>query len=205
MGKADPGSLRLVGLTGGIGAGKSEALAAFRDSGAAILSTDEVVHELLDDEAVRARMVERWGEDVVSDGHTDRARVGELVFKHPDELAWLEGVLHPLVGERVAEWRARLRPESGVAVVEVPLLFESGMEEFFDSVVCVIADDEIRERRLAERGQAGLEGRSSRQLDQEEKAARADQVIVNDGSVEELRTRVAELMTELGEVSGVGP
>jgi dephospho-CoA kinase len=204
MGRADPGSVRLIGLTGGIGAGKSEALAAFGRHGAATLSTDQVVHELLDDERVRERLVERWGDRVLNGEQVDRARLGEIVFAAPDELAWLEGVLHPLVGERVVEWRAKLRPQTGVAVVEVPLLFESGMQDFFDSVVCVVADDEIRERRLAERGQPGLKGRSARQLDQEEKAARADHVVVNDSTLEELRARIGEVMAEVAEASEVG-
>lgn len=204
MGRAETGSVRLIGLTGGIGAGKSEALAAFGEHGAATLSTDQVVHELLDDERVTKQLVERWGDEVRSGDRVDRTRVGEIVFTDPGELAWLEGVLHPLVGERVIEWRAKLRPQTGVAVVEVPLLFESGMQDVFDSVVCVVADDRIRERRLAERGQPGLKGRSARQLDQEEKAARADHVVVNDSTLDALRTRIGEVMAEVGEASEVG-
>jgi dephospho-CoA kinase len=188
---------QFVGLTGGIGAGKSEVLAAFERLGAATLSTDRVTHELLDDEQVRAALIERWGDDVAPDGHVDRDRVSSIVFEAPDELAWLESVMHPRVGAHVLEWRQSLGPEVPVAVVEVPLLFEAAMEDAFDATVAVVADDEIRERRLRERGQAGLEGREERQLDQAEKERRAQHVIRNEGSLEELEAMVRELIDQL--------
>ena len=186
-----------VGLTGAVAAGKSEALAAFARLGAATLSTDAVTHELLGRAAVRERLVERWGEEVVAGGQVERARVGEIVFGRSDELAWLESVLHPLVGARIVEWRQSLPAGTSVAVVEVPLLFEAAMEDAFDTTVAVIADDEIRDARLRERGQAGLEGREERQLDQAEKEHRADHVIRNDASLEELDGKVNDLIEKL--------
>jgi dephospho-CoA kinase len=191
-----------VGLTGAVAAGKSEALAAFARLGAATLSTDAVTHELLGRAAVRERLVERWGEAVLVDGQVERARVGEIVFGRSDDLAWLESVLHPLVGARIVEWRQSL-PAAGtsVAVVEVPLLFETGMENAFDATVCVVADDSIRAARAGDRGTELLEGRSGRQLSQDEKAARATHVISNDGSLAELEERVAQLMPELAELT----
>jgi dephospho-CoA kinase len=188
---------RFIGLTGGIGAGKSEALAAFRRLGAATLSTDRVTHDLLDDDQVRKALVERWGEDVAPGGSVDRDRVGEIVFEDREELAWLESVLHPRVGAHVLEWRQNLGPEVEVAVVEVPLLFEAAMEGAFDATLAVVADDEIRDARLRERGQPGLAGREDRQLDQVEKGRRADHVIRNDASLEELESEVSELISEL--------
>jgi len=188
---------QFVGLTGGIGAGKSEVLAAFERLGAATLSTDRVTHELLDDEQVRAALIERWGDDIAAGGHVDRDRVSSIVFEAPDELAWLESVMHPRVGAHVLEWRQSLDPDVPVAVVEVPLLFEAAMEDAFDATVAVVADDEIRERRLRERGQAGLEGREERQLDQAEKERRAEHVIRNEGSLEELESMVRELIEQL--------
>jgi len=185
---------RFVGLTGGIGAGKSEALAAFERLGAATLSTDRVTHELLGDEEVRAALTEHWGAGVAPNGTVDRDRVGEIVFEDPRELAWLESVLHPRVGVHVFQWRENLDPEIGVAVVEVPLLFEAAMEDAFDATVAVVANDPIREERLRERGQEGLAGREERQLDQAEKERRADHVIRNEGSIEELESEVKELM-----------
>jgi dephospho-CoA kinase len=186
-----------VGLTGGIGAGKSEALAAFERAGAATLGSDLVVHDLLHTAEMRGRLIERWGEDVAPGGDIDRSRVAEIVFRNPEELAWLESELHPRVGERIAAWRAQLPGETSLAVVEVPLLFETGMEKAFDAVVCVVAEDSLRERRLGGLGLAGLEGRAGRQLSQDEKAARATHVISNDGTLADFQARIADLAIEL--------
>jgi dephospho-CoA kinase len=188
---------RFVGLTGGIGAGKSEALAAFERLGAATLSTDRVAHDLLEDDEVRAALIERWGDGIAPRGSVDRDRVSEIVFNDRDELAWLEGVTHPRVGAHVVEWRRSLDPGVALAVVEVPLLFEAAMEDAFDATVAVLSDDELRDARLRERGQGGLAGREDRQLDQAEKVRRADHVIRNDASLEELETEVRKLMEVL--------
>jgi dephospho-CoA kinase len=188
---------RFVGLTGGIGAGKSEALAAFERLGAATLSTDRVAHDLLDDEGVRSALIERWGVKIAPDGSVDRDLVGEIVFNDPEQLAWLESVTHPRVGAHVLEWRQSLDPGVKVAVVEVPLLFEAAMEDAFDATVAVVAADELRDARLRERGQAGLEGREARQLDQEEKERRADHVIRNDASLQELESEVKRVIEQL--------
>jgi dephospho-CoA kinase len=185
---------RFIGLTGGIGAGKSEALAAAGRLGAATLSTDRVTHELLGSAEVRDLLVERWGPVVAPGGEVDRAKVAELVFGRPEELSWLESELHPRVGAAVAAWREGLGPGVEVAVVEVPLLFEAGMEGAFDETVAVIATDAVREGRLGERGQPGLEGREGRQLTQDEKAARADHVIRNDGSIEQLEAELCRVL-----------
>jgi dephospho-CoA kinase len=190
---------RFIGLTGGIGAGKSEALAAFERAGAATLSTDRVAHDLLDRDDVRELLVERWGADVAAGGAIDRDRVAEIVFEQPEQLRWLESQTHPRVGEAVLEWRRQLGSEVEVGVVEVPLLFEAGMGDAFDATVAVIADDEVRERRLADRGQPGLEGREQRQLDQDEKARRADHVIRNDGTPEDLEGEVRRVAAEVAE------
>jgi dephospho-CoA kinase len=193
---------RFVGLTGGIGAGKSEALAAFERRGAAVLSTDKVAHDILDDEVVRDALVDRWGMEIAPNGTVNRDRVGEIVFGDRDELAWLESVTHPRVGTHVLEWRQSLGPDVEVAVVEVPLLFEAAMEDAFDATLAVVADDEIRDARLRERGQGGLEGREERQLDQAEKVHRADHAIRNDSSLEELDREVNQLMDELRKGGG---
>ena len=193
---------RFVGLTGGIGAGKSEALAAFERRGVAVLSTDKVAHDILDDDQVRAALVERWGEQIAPGGAIDRDRVGEIVFADRDELTWLESVTHPRVGAHVLEWRQNLGQEVEIAVVEVPLLFEAAMEGAFDATLAVVADDGIRDARLRERGQSGLEGREDRQLDQAEKVRRADHVIRNDASLEELDREVNELIDQLRKGGG---
>jgi len=162
----------LIGLTGGIAAGKSEALRAFERLGAETISTDQVVRGLLRTPEVRGRLVDRWGDAIAPDGELDRAKVAEIVFESPEELRWLESELHPLVGGRVIEWAGGLPADATIAVVEVPLLFESGMDELFDAVVSVVAPDDVRAGREQGRGLAALEGRSARQLSQDEKAAR---------------------------------
>jgi dephospho-CoA kinase len=193
---------RFVGLTGGIGAGKSEALAAFERLGAATLSTDRVAHDLLEDDEVSAALVDRWGEEIAPGGAVDREKVSEIVFNDRDELAWLESVTHPRVGAHVLEWRQSLGPEVAVAVVEVPLLFEAAMEDAFEATVAVVADDELRDARLRQRGQGGLAGREERQLDQAEKARRADHVIRNDASLDELESQVRKVIEELAREPG---
>jgi dephospho-CoA kinase len=191
-----------IGLTGAIAAGKSETLAAFGRLGAATLSSDEITHELLDSPEVRSRLVDRWGDGVIKGGRIARARVGEIVFARPQELAWLESILHPLVGQRVTGWRAGLPSGTPVAVVEVPLLFETGLEAAFDATVCVVAADRTRAERAGERGTELFEDRSERQLSQEEKATRATHVIRNDGSLADLEREVARLMPILADGAG---
>src|SRR4051812_38598523 len=149
----DAGRVPFVGLTGGLGAGKSEALRALGELGAATLSTDAVVHELYSDPEVRSLIVERLGKGVAPGGGGDRSLVAERVFASDELRGWLEGVLWPRVGERMAAWKAEVdaaAPAPPAAVVEVPLLFESGMEEAFDHTIAVIADEEVRERRASE-------------------------------------------------------
>jgi dephospho-CoA kinase len=186
-----------IGLTGGIAAGKSEVLAALERFGAQTLSTDAVVHELLGSAAVRDRLIERWGPEVAPEGAVDRGRVGAIVFDSPDELAWLESQLHPLVGGAVAGWSRGVPPETELAVVEVPLLFETGMDQEFDATIAVVADDRVREQRAAGRGLADLAGRGERQLTQDEKAARATHVIRNDGSLADLNAAVGAIWPQL--------
>jgi len=186
-----------IGLTGGIAAGKSEALAAFGRLGAATLSSDAVVHELLDSEPLRGRLVERWGPEVAPGDTVDRAKIGQVVFADPDQLTWLEQQVHPLVGERIGGWLAALPATTEVAVIEVPLLFESEMEGAFDTTVAIVTADEVRRQRAAARGHALVDEREARQLAQDEKAARAEHAIANDGSIEDLEGALSALLAKL--------
>jgi dephospho-CoA kinase len=186
-----------IGLTGGIAAGKSEALAAFGRLGAATLSSDAVVHELFESDQLRDRVVERWGPEVAPGGKVDRGRIGEIVFADPEQLKWLEGQIHPLVAARMADWLRELPPGTGIAVVEVPLLFEVGRDEIFDTTVAVVTADAVRRRRAEERGHALVGEREARQLSQEEKAERAEHVVVNDGSLEDLEQALSGLVEKL--------
>jgi dephospho-CoA kinase len=197
-----PGSGRVpfVGLTGGLGAGKSEALDALGKLGAATLSTDAVVHELLDSDELRDVLVDRLGSEVAPGGSLDRDQIAERVFADPEQREWLESMLWPRVGERMAAWKSevdRADPPPPAAVVEVPLLFESGMEGVFDHTVAVVAEEDVRAERAAERGHAGLESRTGRQLSQDEKAARADFVVRNEGTLDELREELSRVLATI--------
>jgi dephospho-CoA kinase len=195
------GGVPFVGLTGGMGAGKSTALAELERLGAAVLSTDAVVHELYEDERLRDAVVERWGEDVAPGGTVDRSAVAARVFADAKDRAWLEGVLWPLVGERVGEWRTAVRARyhaPRAAVVEVPLLFEAEMEGMYDATVAVIADEQVRRARSASRGHVLEDARAARQFAQEEKARRATFAIHNDGSEGELAAQLSAVLDTLG-------
>jgi dephospho-CoA kinase len=191
-----------VGLTGGMGAGKSTALGVLEELGAQVLCTDAVVHGLYGEQRVRDAVVERWGEQVAPDGVVDRAAVAERAFAGEKDRKWLEGLLWPLVGERIAEWLAHaraLQPAPKAAVVEIPLLFEAGMESGFDATIAVIAQEGVRRERATGRGHALADERVARQLSQEEKAGRATFVVRNDGTRDDLRR---ELAVVLGKLSG---
>ncbi len=181
-----------VAITGGIGAGKSEALRAFARHGAATASADEVVHRLYADPEVRQALVDRWGDRVLAGGEVDRKRVGEIVFADRDELAWLESLLHPRVIAEQGRWRAEQTAQ--LAVVEVPLLFETGGESRFDAVVVITAPEETRRGRTEV---ADVVERQGRLLSDEEKAARADFVYVNDGSLDDLDAFVRSVVQRL--------
>ena len=190
-----------VGLTGGIGSGKSTALAALSELGAETLSADAVVHELLGSDEVRDALREKFGDEVVApDGSVDRSAVAAKAFASSEDRAWLEGVLWPRVGARIADWKIEIDGRDvppPAAIVEVPLLFEAGMEGVFDSTIAVIAEEALRSERAASRGHTAVEERSARQLSQDEKARRADHVVRNDGSREELKAELSRVLATL--------
>jgi dephospho-CoA kinase len=173
-------------------------LKAFARHGAAVVSSDEIVHHLIRaDPEVKAAMVERLGEEILGDdGEIDRSRVAECVFGDREALAWLEGLLHPKVSAEYLTWREQLAglpdpPE--VSVTEVPLLYEVGGEARFDKVVVITAPPKLREARA----RVSSAGRSERLLPDKEKVKRADYAYVNTGTLEELDGWVAGVMEEL--------
>jgi dephospho-CoA kinase len=187
-----------VAITGGIGAGKSAALDAFRAHGAAAVSSDEIVHHLLaTDDGVRDAIVGKLGEGVLgADGRPDRTRIAQAVFGDREKLAWLEGLLHPLVSREYLTWRdqlAALDEPPDVCVTEVPLLYEVGAEERFDRVVVITAPTALREQRR----RVPLDNRDSRLLPDREKVRRADYHYVNTGTFEDLHAWVGNVMSEL--------
>jgi dephospho-CoA kinase len=178
-----------VAITGGIGAGKSEALAAFARHGAATISSDAVVHDLYEDPEVQAALTGRFGT-------SDRQAVRDKAVGDRDALIWLEGLLHPRVIERTEAWRdelSRLPDPPELAVNEVPLLYEAGAEGRFDAVVVITAPREIRAERAGER----LDEREGRLIPEDEKVRRADFAYVNDGSLDDLDAFVADVVRRL--------
>jgi dephospho-CoA kinase len=174
-----------VAVTGGIGAGKSAALAAFARRGVPTLSSDEVVHRLIgEDPEVRSALEERLGT-------TDREEIAAVVFADPEQLAWLEALLHPRVRREQEAWLAGL--DARVAATEIPLLFETGGEKRFDRVVVITAPDDVR----AARSGRARDGRADRLLPDEEKVRRADYAYVNDGTLEELDAFVGQVLDSL--------
>jgi dephospho-CoA kinase len=193
-------AIPFVGLTGGIGAGKSEALATLERLGAATLSSDSVVHEILATDEARDDLVARLGPEVAPGGNVDRNAVAERVFGDDEARGWLEGYLWPKVGERMWAWRSELDSRDSpprAAVVEVPLLFESEMEGVFDHTIAVSAHDDLRAERIGVRGHAGVTEREARQLSQEEKSQRADFSVRNDGTLEELERELSSVLATI--------
>lgn len=187
-----------MAITGGIGAGKSTALEAFRAHGAATVSSDEIVHHLLAaDDEVRNAVVERLGHGVLGeDGRPDRALIAKAVFGDDEKLAWLEGLLHPLVSREYLTWRgqlAELDQPPRVCVTEVPLLFEVGAEERFDKVVVITAPVALREQRR----RVPRDDRDARLLPDREKVRRADFHYLNTGTFEDLLEWVGGVMAQL--------
>jgi dephospho-CoA kinase len=191
-----------VGLTGGMGSGKSTALEALRRLGAEVLSSDAVVHELYEGGQLRDAVVERFGAEVAPGGLVDRAAVARRAFASAENRAWLESLVWPLVGARVADWLEQVRaatPAPRAAVVEVPLLFEAGLDPLYDATIAVVSEEAVRRQRAAERGHALADERAARQLSQQEKARRATFVVHNDGSVEDLERVLSAVLGKLEE------
>jgi dephospho-CoA kinase len=189
-----------IGLTGGIGAGKSTALAALERLGAVCLSTDRVVHELYESDEVRAAVREHFGDSVMDGAAVDRSALARAAFATDEDRHWLEQLLWPRVGERIALWRRQAdaaSPPPRAAVVEVPLLFESGANHGFEATIAVIADEAIRHERASGRGHEALSERAARQLSQEEKSQRATYSVVNDGAVTELEAKLSSILDML--------
>ncbi len=187
-----------VAITGGIGAGKSEALYSFQKAGAATVSSDEIVHHLLRTDAeVREAIVQELGDGVLAeDGSIDRSRVAEVVFADRAKLDFLEKLLHPKVSAEYMTWREQLgalpNPPQ-VAVTDGPLLFETGGDERFDKVVVITAPAKLREQRR----RVTRDDRDQRLLPDKEKLKRADYAYVNKGTLEDLDAWVAGVMAEL--------
>jgi dephospho-CoA kinase len=185
-----------LGITGGIGSGKSTALAYLRELGAAVISSDDVVHQLLLEDAIVAGIREHFGEQVMVDDVVSRPALAHIVFHDRDALDWLEDLLHPSVRRRFEEWareQERARPQPALVAAEVPLLFETGWAESFDHTMLITAPAELRRRRSSGKlTDSEFAGRLEQQMPEAEKIARAEFVCHNTGSRKDLREAVRE-------------
>ena len=187
-----------VGLSGGIGCGKSTVLGFFREAGWRTVDSDAVVRELLATNAeVQAQLRSRWGEAVFADGAVDRGAVAKRVFGYEGDLKWLEELLHPLVRE---SWLASIDQAPDVNwLVEIPLLFEKRLETRFDLTVCVFSPPDVVADRMVARAytEAQIEQRRKQQMPLEEKIERADYLISNAGSLEFLKQQTTRLIEQI--------
>jgi dephospho-CoA kinase len=158
------------------------------------------VHELYRDPQVHAAVVNHWGAEMAPGGVVDRSAVARRAFATDEDREWLENLIWPKVGERIAEWRAiesTREPAPPALIIEVPLLFESGMDAAFDATIAVVADDDLRASRAAARGHEAVDERTARQLGQQEKAQRATYAIQNSGSLDELENKLSSVLEKL--------
>ncbi len=195
-------NIPLLGLTGGIGSGKSTALAYLHELGAAVISSDDIVHGLYATAEIVDRIREHFGDAVVDGaGGVSRPALAGIVFADQAELRWLEDLLHPYVRRAVADWVAAqhgVRPRPALLVVEVPLLFEAGFADSFDFIMLITAPDEERRRRLtAKLTDSEFSRRLAQQMPEEEKKARSHFVFANTGTRKELRDFVGQTMASI--------
>jgi len=196
-----PHHIPRLGLTGGIGSGKSTALAYLHEFGAAVASSDDIVHRLLSQPDVVAEVAARHGEAVLAGDDVNRAALASIVFHDDAELEWLEHLLHPRVRQEIERWAAgqvKARPRPALLAVEVPLLFESGMEPLFDFVMLITAPSDMRRRRLAAKlTDSDFARRLAQQMPEAEKMARSRFVFHNTGSRKALRDFVGQTVAQI--------
>lgn len=190
-----------VGLTGGIGSGKSTVAAILAELGAVVIDADRLAREVVAKGTPGLeQVVEAFGPEILTpEGDMDRAKVGEIVFNDEARRKVLEGIVHPLVFERYAELEASA-PKDGVVIHDIPLLAESGRADTFDAVLVVDVPTEVQVERLArdrEMSQADAEARIAAQASREQRRAIATYVIDNTGTREDLRQRVTEVFEQL--------
>lgn len=189
--------LKKVAVTGGIASGKTTVCRMFEEMGAAVYFADEIVHKLFLEPRLVEILSREFGEQIVENGQINRKALGNLVFKDPQKLKKLEGLLHPMVLESMEQKYAKAKGLFFIA--EIPLLYEIGADERFDAVVAVVADEKVAKQRFMAKGfsEEEFKDRSKRQLSSEKKAKRAHFVITNNGTLEQLREQLLQLKDEL--------
>ncbi len=195
--------IKKIAVTGGLSCGKSTVCRLFKELGAYVVSADEVVHQLLSSSsALTQQVVELFGAEIIDNGQIDRSKIAKIVFRQPTKLKSLEELLHPAVRDEIEKQYQRTASNSknSLFIVEIPLLFETGAEKFYDATIAVVADNEYCLQRFVKstgQDEAEFKRRMARQLSQEEKAARADYVIVNNGNLTDLHSAVSSLFKKL--------
>ena len=191
-----------VGLTGGIGAGKSTVADLFSKRGAVIIRSDELARQVIEPETLGYEQVlSRFGKEIVNDkGSIDRAKLAQLVFNDDVALKDLENIIHPLVRERTNKLMSAQTPET-IIVNEIPLLLEKKMESLFDFLVIVISTEKNRLERLSQKGltEDQAKARIAKQVNDDARKAAADFLIVNDGNLDQLDTDVQKIWQTLQE------
>jgi dephospho-CoA kinase len=193
-----------VGLTGGIGAGKSTVADLFSQKGAVVIRSDELARQVIEPQTPGfQQVIDRFGKDFVnSEGYIDRAKLAQIVFKDDAALKDLENIIHPLVRSKTNEIIDQHTSET-IIVNEIPLLLEKKMESLFDFLVIVISSEKNRLERLAQRGLTTEQAtaRMSKQVSDDERKAAADFLIVNDGNLDQLEADVEKIWQTLQERS----
>lgn len=191
----------LVGLTGGIASGKSTAAAIIKSLGVEVLDADDVAHGLLaPGEKMPQAIAARFGRQVLApDGSVNRPVLGRIVFGDPSALKELNALMHPPIWEAFSKWRDQLRAASRVGVGVIPLLFENGREDEWDVTLAVVTDPSVSVRRMLDRGlsKTEAEARLAAQLPMDDKEARADYVIRNDGTMKEFERNVRDTWSRI--------
>ena len=181
----------VVGLSGGIACGKSSALKIFSELGCDGISTDRITSDILENnDSVKQSIGDKWGRDVFIDNQIDKPKIAEIIFNSVPERIWLEELLHPLVRQA---WRSRVEMSNKtIVVVEIPLLFEKGLQNFFEITVCLISEKNIQLQRLHDRGltNAQSNARIESQMCLSDKMHQADIVMLGDNSLSFLKQQI---------------
>ncbi|MFM1986951.1 MAG: hypothetical protein RIS18_1168 [Actinomycetota bacterium] len=191
-----------VGLTGGIGAGKSTVADLFSKNGAIVIRSDELARQVIEPQTPGFnKVISRFGNEILSDsGNIDRAKLAQIVFKDDKALKDLENIIHPLVRERTNQIMSQQTAET-IIVNEIPLLLEKQMQSLFDFLVIVISSEKNRLERLSQKGISEEQSRArmSKQVDDDTRKAAADFLIINDGNFEQLENDVQKIWQTLQE------
>ncbi len=191
-----------VGLTGGIGAGKSTVADLFAKLGAIVIRADELARQVIEvNSSGFNQVITRFGKEILKkDGSIDRAKLAKIVFKDPNALKDLEKIIHPLVRNKTNELIEQQNPEA-IIVNEVPLLLEKNMEKLYDFLVIVISSEKNRTKRLLDKGlsKEQIRDRMNHQVDDETRKTKADFLVVNDGNLEQLEKDVNKIWQSLQE------